>query len=141
MNDIYKRALVYVRNANRGATLADFLDDHAPVGEVLWADLSGLIGEDDNGFLFLTREGEAALAEAEKTATTMHAWFSEKQSKLAGSAVYARPDDSEVECTEVSQSKSPSSRWDDMECRGEVTRYVRRAARSNLAYLVKLLGG
>lgn len=34
-----KQALRYVRNTNGGATLADFIEDHEPIGDQLWRDL------------------------------------------------------------------------------------------------------
>lgn len=62
MNDIQKNALQYVKNTNGGATKAIFIEDHEPIGEMLWADLDGMICEDENGGIWLTVSGEAALA-------------------------------------------------------------------------------
>ena len=59
----HKQALKYVRNTNGGATRAHFLEDHEPIGEMLWKGMSnsGLVRQDENGRIFLTDEGNAAL--------------------------------------------------------------------------------
>jgi hypothetical protein len=62
MNDMQKRALQYVKNTNGGATKAIFIEDHDPIGRTLWADLDGMIREDENGRIWLTEAGDAALA-------------------------------------------------------------------------------
>ena len=62
MNSIQLRALQYVKNTNGGATKAHFLEDHEPIGERLWADLDGMIRQDENARIHLTEAGEAALA-------------------------------------------------------------------------------
>lgn len=53
-------ALRYVRNTNGGATIAHFLEDHEPVGQLLWDSLSneGLVTTDENGRIKLTATGE-----------------------------------------------------------------------------------
>lgn len=58
-----KAPLQYVRNTNGGATRAHFLEDHEPIGEMLWQGMfnSGLVRQDENGRIFLTDEGNAAL--------------------------------------------------------------------------------
>ena len=58
------QALQYVKNTNGGATKAHFMDDHKPIGPMLWDDLSsaGYVRTDKNGRIFLTEEGDAALA-------------------------------------------------------------------------------
>jgi len=59
----------------------------------------------------------------------MHAWFSKKQAPLTGIVVYARADNSVVECTEVSESATYTANWDDAEYRGSVVRYVGRVTK------------
>lgn len=58
-----KAPLQYVRNMNGGATRAHFLEDHGPIGEMLWQRIvnSGLVRQDENGRIFLADEGNAAL--------------------------------------------------------------------------------
>ena len=58
-----KAPLQYVRNTNGGATRAHFLEDHEPIGEMLWQGMvnSGLVRQDENGRIFLTAEGDAQL--------------------------------------------------------------------------------
>lgn len=62
MNDMQKQALQYVKNTNGGATKKIFIEDHDPIGRMLLADLGGMIREDENGRIWLTEAGEAALA-------------------------------------------------------------------------------
>ena len=63
MNGSQRRALEYVKNTNGGATQAYFIDDHAPIGEILWRDIegSGFAKVNAAGFIELTKLGEAAL--------------------------------------------------------------------------------
>lgn len=60
-------ALAYVRNTNGGATLASFVDDFEPVGARRWAELvaAGLVCVRDNGRIYLTPLGDAALDAAQ----------------------------------------------------------------------------
>lgn len=59
MNQILKNACRYVSNTNGCATKAHFVEDHEPVGEQLWSDLSnaGLVREDEYLRIFLTDAG------------------------------------------------------------------------------------
>ena len=52
------RALQYIFNTNGGATLANFHEDHEPIGPQLWAELTqkGLACE-DSGRVVLTQAG------------------------------------------------------------------------------------
>lgn len=63
LNEVELRALQYVRNTGGGATVAIFMDDHAPIGERLWKVLSlcGLAATNDNGRIFVTAKGAALL--------------------------------------------------------------------------------
>lgn len=58
-----KAFLEYVRHVNGGATLADFLEDHDPIGPRVWNDLrrAGFVVEDTEGRVRLTPAGEDAL--------------------------------------------------------------------------------
>ena len=40
MTPMEKQALEYVRNTAGGATLGDFMEDHAPIGPALWRALT-----------------------------------------------------------------------------------------------------
>lgn len=64
MNAAQIRALEYVRNTNGGATLADFHEDHEPIGPQLWDPLltDGLVTIDAGGKIRLTAKGTEALA-------------------------------------------------------------------------------
>lgn len=64
MNQIMKNAARYVKNTNGGATRADFIEDHEPIGVPLWDDLSkaGLVRQDENGRIRLTEAGEQLIA-------------------------------------------------------------------------------
>lgn len=58
-----KEALQYVKNTNGRATRDDFIDDHDPIGDLLWEDLwhRGTILLDSNGKVRLTSEGKQLL--------------------------------------------------------------------------------
>lgn len=62
MNKMTKNALQYVKNTNGGATKKKFIEDHEPIGKMLWDDLRGMIREDDHGRIWLTEAGDTALA-------------------------------------------------------------------------------
>lgn len=58
------RALQYVKNTGGGATVANFMEDHEPIGDALWSDLT------DHGFvkiaderIYLTDSGIQQLSE------------------------------------------------------------------------------
>ena len=61
-----KDALQYIVNTNGGATREIFEDDFEPIGSLLWSDLvtAGHVMRDNDGKLFLTEAGKAALASA-----------------------------------------------------------------------------
>lgn len=63
MNAAQHRALEYIRNTNGGATLADFHEDHEPIGPQLWDPLltAGLVTIDAGGKIRLTAKGTQAL--------------------------------------------------------------------------------
>jgi ribosomal protein S19E (S16A) len=65
MNQNIKKACQYVKNTNGGATRANFIEDHDPIGACLWADINnaGLVRQDKNGRLHLTDQGLRALVE------------------------------------------------------------------------------
>lgn len=67
MNSNMKRAAQYVRNTNGGATLTTFIEDHEPIGEILWTSLAkyGYVRIVGNKVV-LTERGAAALTEAEQ---------------------------------------------------------------------------
>ena len=58
------KAIQYIKHTGGNATLANFIDDHEPIGERLWADLvrEGL-AENYHGKLRLTPKGSAATTE------------------------------------------------------------------------------
>jgi hypothetical protein len=63
-----RQALEYVRNTGGGATVGNFLDDHAPVGDRLWLELRfpvALIDYTTETGLVLTDAGRRALDEPE----------------------------------------------------------------------------
>lgn len=62
MSNIHTKALQYVKNTNGGATKAIFVDDHEPIGLLLWSQLAGKIRADENGIIWLTEAGEDELA-------------------------------------------------------------------------------
>ena len=59
-------ALQYVKNTNGGATKENFFDDHDPIGKMLWKDISGMVMEDENGKIWLTKFGQEVLSAQEK---------------------------------------------------------------------------
>jgi len=61
MSETTKQALQYVKNTGGGATKADFMDDHEPIGGLLWDSIRVLVREDDHGRIFLTEDGEKVL--------------------------------------------------------------------------------
>lgn len=75
LNAMERQALEYVRNTAGGATLGNFLEDHDPVGPLLWRSLSdkglaidpdadGVIGGDTlGGVVTITELGAAVLAQ------------------------------------------------------------------------------
>jgi hypothetical protein len=58
MSSLKEQALQYVKNTNGGATKENFIEDFAPVGQMLWDDLKGIICIDSNGHIFLTSAKE-----------------------------------------------------------------------------------
>lgn len=56
-----QRALEYVRNTNGGATRDHFVEDHEPIGELLFAEVESFIRMGEGGELLLNEKGEAAL--------------------------------------------------------------------------------
>jgi len=62
----HKEALQYIVNTNGGATRENFEEDFEPVGGLLWLDLvyACHVMQDNDGKLFLTEDGKAALAAA-----------------------------------------------------------------------------
>lgn len=56
------RALRYVINTAGGATLAHFMEDHEPIGRLLWDELlvRGLVRQDADGTVLATEAGAAA---------------------------------------------------------------------------------
>ena len=61
MKDITKRALRYIKNTGEGATKENFMEDHDPIGEILWSELIGLVLIDENGKIHLTEAGKQEL--------------------------------------------------------------------------------
>lgn len=63
LNSIQKRALQHVKNTNGGATKANFIEDHDPIGNELWADLheGGYVTANSSGIIYLTDAGNLAL--------------------------------------------------------------------------------
>lgn len=64
MNMTDKNALLYVKNTNGGATHSTFVDDHEPIGDMIWKSLYDreLVDINFNGFVVLTEKGEKAFA-------------------------------------------------------------------------------
>lgn len=64
MNMPDKNALQYIKNTNGGATHGTFVDDHEPIGDMIWNSLYDreLVDINFNGYVVLTEEGEKALA-------------------------------------------------------------------------------
>ena len=55
-----------------------------------------------------------------------YGWYSKEQSKLLGTIFWQKDDGSEVEVTDVSTSPERPSRFDDVEFRGHVTKWLRK---------------
>jgi hypothetical protein len=72
MNSFHLKALQYIQNTTGNATLANFHEDHEPVGPAIWGELStqGLAYIDSIGIIRLTHDGEAALKSAPGSATS-----------------------------------------------------------------------
>lgn len=64
LNSMERKALEYVRNTGGGATHDHFIDDHEPIGEVLWDRLSAadLVGIDGDDRICLTDAGKKELS-------------------------------------------------------------------------------
>lgn len=64
MNNSTVSALQYIKNTNGGATRDIFVEDHEPIGEMLWRDAYDLelVDINSNGFVVLTEKGEKVLA-------------------------------------------------------------------------------
>lgn len=63
MHPSLRRALEYVRNTNTGATVANFIEDHEPIGYTLWAELfdAGYVTVNDEERIIVTDHGRNAL--------------------------------------------------------------------------------
>uniref|UniRef100_A0A7C2BBZ9 Uncharacterized protein n=1 Tax=Pseudomonas graminis TaxID=158627 RepID=A0A7C2BBZ9_9PSED len=72
MNSFHLKALQYIQNTAGNATLANFHEDHEPVGPAIWGELNtqGLAYIDSVGIIRLTHDGEAALKSAPGSATS-----------------------------------------------------------------------
>jgi hypothetical protein len=58
-----KRAIAYVRNTGGGATVANFDEDHEPIGPLLRKEIMpAFVMEDANGKLILTDAGRNELS-------------------------------------------------------------------------------
>lgn len=57
----------------------------------------------------------------------MQAYYSAKMAELTGTVIYEGEDGRDVECTEVCKGAS-SAKWDDLEPRGPVKRYLRKGS-------------
>lgn len=67
MNPMAIRALHYVKNSGGGATLMNFIEDHAPVGQTLWEEISEyVIIDGSGGRLYLNSDGAKIVAENEE---------------------------------------------------------------------------
>lgn len=64
MTTMEKQALQYVRNTAGGATLDAFMDDHEPIGPLLWRELTdaGLAQVSPGGRVIVTEAGQRLLA-------------------------------------------------------------------------------
>lgn len=64
MNAMDGQHLQYVKNTGGGATKQNFFEDWEPIGEMAWNALErdGLVLEGENGKIYTTAAGEAALA-------------------------------------------------------------------------------
>ena len=62
MTDMQKQALRYVKNTGGGATKEHFIDDHEPIGDLMWDELygNGWVTCNENGNIILTHLGEVA---------------------------------------------------------------------------------
>ena len=52
---------------------------------------------------------------------TKYGWFSNKQARAGGTALYGTPYGKDIEVTMVTHTRTQSSNWDDMVYLGEVT--------------------
>ena len=60
VSPLQKQALHYISNTECNATLEHFIEDHDPIGQVIWDDLEaeGLVGKNADGKLILTHKGQ-----------------------------------------------------------------------------------
>ena len=58
----------------------------------------------------------------------MHAWYSVKQARLAGTALWRRADGTTVEVSMVGRTKEHGTRWNDIAYLGEVVEPIKRAS-------------
>lgn len=63
-----------------------------------------------------------------------HAWYSDKQRKIAGVVIYLTKDGKEILCTEVTVGKENFSKFDDKIYLGEVYKFVRIFEQKNRIY-------
>jgi hypothetical protein len=72
MNSVHLKALQYIQNTAGNARLANFYEDHEPVGLAIWGELrtQGLAYIDSIGIIRLTHDGQAALKSATGSATS-----------------------------------------------------------------------
>ncbi|WP_433588238.1 hypothetical protein [Pseudomonas koreensis] len=61
MKHHHEQAIRYVRNTNGGATLANFIEDHEPIGQNLWDELmeAGWVCVDEQGKVQISKTQDA----------------------------------------------------------------------------------
>ncbi len=57
------KALQYIKNTGGNVTKAIFMDDHEPIGHLLWKDVSPMVDESTEGTLTVNAEGEKFIKE------------------------------------------------------------------------------
>jgi hypothetical protein len=71
MNSFHLKALQYIQNTNGNATLANFLEDHEPIGQEIWERLldQRLVHINGAGKVGLTHGGAARVSESRAPAS------------------------------------------------------------------------
>lgn len=100
MNSFHLKALQYIQNTGGNATLANFLEDHEPIGQQIWDALldQRLVHIDGAGKVGLTHGGVARLSESRASASV-------RPSETSGAA----PTDSSMDIANPLNPISPLS--------------------------------
>ena len=67
------------------------------------------------------------LEELPENGSMRHAWFSAQMARTAGKVIYADEKGNHVVCTTVTTKTTHNTNWPDMEYRGKVVKFIKRA--------------